>query len=534
MDVRDAGIANIILDVRDDGIYLIIEKESPEDVVHRNKILVWIEDYQIKDVNFPMLNKVLSGDDLYIEEKISSNTDINMADETADVTINNNEHEAQLTLRPPGFNGKKLMPDELREILHSAGVVHGIDENALDILLVRQLYNTPQVVAKATLPAKGEDGHLVYHFKKDQTKQPKLMEDGSVDFHSIDFFEPAYKGQLLVESKPPTPGISGISVTGKEILPDKGKEAPLILDGKNTVFNDDKTELYADASGHIIYHNTGRIEISPVLEIPTDVGTATGDVDFNGTVIVLGGMKTGYSISATGDVEVKGVVEGATIVSQGDVVLHQGVQGLNRARIVAEGDILLSFAENTHLEAGGNISGNALVNCVVKCFGSLRLEGKKGALVGGKIYVNRDVVVNSLGSPMARLTELNVGNMPDVIEDVTRINEELETLKTQHEQLTQIIQRLIELRNKNELSKQKRDALITSIHQRSYTREKMEEATNQLEVLLPQVKTSAAGVKVTETFYIGVHITIGYCHYYNDEVRGPSQIYVVDDSIVVR
>ena len=54
----------------------------------------------------------------------------------------------------------------------------------------------------------------------------------------------------------------------------------------------------------------------PVLEISGDVGPATGNINFVGSM-VKGNVKSGFVITADGDVEVYGIVEAAKVEAGG-------------------------------------------------------------------------------------------------------------------------------------------------------------------------------------------------------------------------
>ena len=78
--------------------------------------------------------------------------------------------------------------------------------------------------------------------------------------------------------------------------------------------------------------------VSNQYEVPADVGASTGDIDYDGSVVVKGNVLTGYTIKATGDIIVNGVVEGAKLVTAGKIVLKRGIQGKGQASLEAGGD----------------------------------------------------------------------------------------------------------------------------------------------------------------------------------------------------
>ena len=87
-----------------------------------------------------------------------------------------------------------------------------------------------------------------------------------------------------------------------------------------------------------------KIFVSDVYDVPDDVDNSTGDIEFNGSVVVHGNVRTGFCIKCGGNIEVYGVVEGADLDAGGDIILHRGVQGMSRCQIHAV-DVALSFAD---------------------------------------------------------------------------------------------------------------------------------------------------------------------------------------------
>ena len=142
-------------------------------------------------------------------------------DESAAVTIDTNHLIAEITLFPP-CEGRSLMSrDELIGELVRAGVKYGLQEDTLNALMAERVFCTPIELAKATLPIEGKDAKITYHFNTDLTAKPKMLEDGSVDFHTLDTICPVRAGDLLAELEPAVQGRPGIDVCGKPIRPTK-------------------------------------------------------------------------------------------------------------------------------------------------------------------------------------------------------------------------------------------------------------------------------------------------------------------------
>lgn len=104
-------------------------------------------------------------------------------------------------------------------------------------------------------------------------------------------------------------------------------------------------EMYADCAGNVTLVND-TVFVSNVYEVPADVGTSTGDIDYDGSVEVRGNVLTGYTVKATGDITVNGAVEGATLISGGKIVHKAWNARHGKRRYEGRGDIISNFIES--------------------------------------------------------------------------------------------------------------------------------------------------------------------------------------------
>ena len=71
-----------------------------------------------------------------------------------------------------------------------------------------------------------------------------------------------------------------------------------------------------------------------------NIDNSTGNINFNGNVIIKEDILNGFALKTTGSVEIKGAVEGGFIQCDGDVLVRQGIQGYNRL-VIDIGEIYL-------------------------------------------------------------------------------------------------------------------------------------------------------------------------------------------------
>jgi hypothetical protein len=217
------------------------------------------------------------------------------------------------------------------------------------------------------------------------------------------------KGTKLAELTPADRGKQGLSVLGNPLLPKKVKTMHLRC-GRNIRMSDNKCVLYAEVSGYVTLVDD-MVMLSDIYRVPANVDASTGDINFDGTVEVAGNVNTGYSIEATGDIIVNGVVEGASLKAGGNIVIKRGMQGMERGELQAGGNITAKFLENCKVKCEGGLKADAVLHSEVNCKDAVAVRGKKGLINGGYVKTYGSIHATSIGSTMGSSTKVEV--LPD-------------------------------------------------------------------------------------------------------------------------
>ena len=142
--------------------------------------------------------------------------------------------------------------------------------------------------------------------------------------------------------------------------------------------SEDGLRLYSEVSGHVSLTD-GRVFVSDTYEVAADVDSSTGDIDYEGNVVVRGNVITGFTVKAKGDIEVYGVVEGAYIEAEGQIILRRGMQGMNKGILKANGNIITKFIENAEVIAGGYINTDSIMHSKVSAKGDIVVGGDEAS-----------------------------------------------------------------------------------------------------------------------------------------------------------
>ncbi len=363
----------------------------------------------------------------------------------------------QATVEIDAQHADKWSPDSLRRHIMSENIVYGIDEEAIKEIFDKGIFNQPVVIANGTPPQRGKDGSIRYHIDVHCLRgRPRILKSGKANHRELGLFQPVQEGQLLAERVAPTRGTPGRDVYGNEIPALDGKEAKL-TGGKNTRISQDGNRLEAAIEG-CLAGTPEKMEVLPTLNINGDVDYRTGNINSKVAVIVNGSVLPDFSVKSSEDVNVVGLVDGATIVSGGKIAINGGIQGGGRALLVADKGILTRFANDATLKSKGDIVIHGPVtHCRIETQGHLIAQGGKGVILGGEVRANHGVTADTIGSEMGVKTVVVVGpQLAEVNEKILQLGQRLDTLRPNYTKISRLMNVLAALkRKKGQLPQQK-------------------------------------------------------------------------------
>lgn len=417
----DTGTALRLVPATDNGKAAIDVQELIE-YLTVNKVPFQLKELgaAVSNLNEEKLLKLSMQRCLPIQEKIHvSITDMNMS--------------VVCSFVPPSNDGKRLDKNDILTSLSQKKVIYGIDEEVINAFLESPVYMEDIVMAKGVEPRHGTDARIEYYFNTDLKARPTLNEDGSVDFFNLNIINHCEKDELLARLYPEDRGDEGCDVLGNRIKPRTVKH-DILRFGKNIRQSEDKTELYAMGSGSVTLVE-GRVFVSTTMEVE-NVDTATGNIHFDGDVIVNGNVCSNFSVQASGNVEVRGVVEGADIEAGGNITIARGMNGMSKGTLRAKGNIIAKFIENATAQANGYVEAGSLMHSQIMAGTEVHVDGRRGFISGGHVSATSLVSGKILGSEMGTDTVIEVGISPVVKK---RYKELLE----QEEEDSRIIERAV-------------------------------------------------------------------------------------------
>ncbi len=305
------------------------------------------------------------------------------------------EYEASVKITPR-LGEDDFGPDDLKKYLKDSGIVFGVLDEVIQWTFKESKFDQPMLVARGEPPVDATNGELKLYF--DTEIKPKFDNDGNVNFKELNLIQNVRKGDKLAEVTEPVPGTEGKTIYGATVAPGEGTK-PDLPTGDNTLRSPENPDLLlADIDGTV--KKTGEnVSVDPVFEVKGDIDYSVGNIDFIGAVVINGDVKSGFTVKATGDVEVNGIVEDAVIESQGNVLLKMGFIGHGEGKISAKGNVSARYCVNQQIVCQGDINiGEYFMHSNVIAGGKLIVTEKKGLIVGGEYCAFKGIEANIIGN----------------------------------------------------------------------------------------------------------------------------------------
>lgn len=344
----------------------------------------------------------------------------------------------------------------LKALAEEIGLTVAEDVEALLLDAVHQFNAQPRdlriVVAQGVRPQHGGDGNIewvdgyappsVALTDDDPQPQPQADDgnDDPIDFYAQSAFHTVGETVHVATLIRPTPGVPGFDVFGQRIPPRAGRPHPLrphpsieiAPDGR--VFTVNAGLLSADRF-HIVVH--------PVLRVDDSVDFSTGNIDFDGSVMIHGGVRGKFKVDCTGDLIIAGLVEAAHIRCGGQLRAEGGMAGREIGTLEIARDTVARYLVGVSGRIGGALAvKREVINCRLDVAGNLELRG--GDLIGSQANIQGAVHIGTLGSDAGVATTLRLGYVPELTEQLNKMHELLPRLTEHVEQLRQQLREINE------------------------------------------------------------------------------------------
>ncbi|HMI88906.1 MAG TPA: FapA family protein, partial [Polyangiaceae bacterium] len=394
--------------------------------------------------------------------------------------------------------GEREGAAELDASLKAAGIVHGIDPIAYAVLItaLASEQSAPELeIARGTAAGSARDGHFEPAFHPGL--QPgHVREDGTVDFHDRELLKPVSRGEVLGRVYPPGEGPSGLRVDGVAIAAKQGRaHAPELGAGAELLADN---RVLATRTGVVIYVEGRSIDVGTRYEHKGNVDLRVGDLSMEGSLVVRGDVERGFSVRASGDLEIKGDVDGGSARAGANLKIAGTVRGSEGSIVSSGGDLHARHVERARLDSGGILE---LTDAVNSALSAVTIRADR-SLRGGHAAVEVGLVTRDAGTPTALVDTVLEAGAPreDRAADACAT---LETAKAQRIVARRMLGMRASLGHRAEPGKLARGLAAVQSHVIARKIQRVERIAG----LLP-----LAFIEVQGTAYPGVHVRIGDAH----------------------
>jgi uncharacterized protein len=302
--------------------------------------------------------------------------------------------------------GAAIEPAQFDNELQRSGVVSGIVPEHYD--RIKQGLIDPEFTCDEVLFATGtaaEDGfgaRLELNFAEG-IQAGHVRDDGTFDYYERELLKPVRCGDVLGSVHPATVGVAGQRVDGATSAPKPGAELAEELRSGVALGSDQLVR--AARNGVVLYKARQALDVVDhhVHQGPVDLHS--GNLRMQGSIAIRGDVKRPFSVAATGDIEISGNVDAASVRAGGRVHVRGGVRGGEGAAVSAEGDLTVMHAEAAELHSGGQLRIQDAINSEL----SAAQIFATGKLRGGSAVAESQVVVREAGATNGVDTQLTAG-----------------------------------------------------------------------------------------------------------------------------
>jgi uncharacterized protein (DUF342 family) len=139
-------------------------------------------------------------------------------------------------------------------------------------------------------------------------------------------------------------------------------------------------------------------------------------------------LRDKFCVRAQGEVQIRGLVESADLESDKSITLSRGMAGKERGSIKSKLDFSAGYLEGVKGLVGENLNiKSEITNSFLTVGGQIMAE--HAAVRGGQISASKGASIGSIGSVQNVETEIVIGSLPEIEEQIRTIDAFLEKIE---------------------------------------------------------------------------------------------------------
>lgn len=299
------------------------------------------------------------------------------------------------------------------QVMESQSIRHGLDIEAIDAFYqaladgeVRVGYQACIARCTQSKPPLGDRIELTVEPDPPVVLEEDPAEDDDesrVDFKDSGRILTIVVGEVVAHLTLGKAGCEGMSVTGA-VLPFSDEEVITDVLGEGVALDPDGRTIRSTKPGRAaIFENV--LNVLQVYEVDSDVDFSTGNIRFDGHVIIRGSVLDEFEIECK-SLEVEGPVGAATLFVESDAILSGGINGNGKCRLFIGGRCEVKYVNQVSAHIGGDlVVERGITNSEIVCWGTLSAS----RVVGGKSSARMGYLIEDLGSDLGVVTVVAPG-----------------------------------------------------------------------------------------------------------------------------
>jgi uncharacterized protein (DUF342 family) len=262
-----------------------------------------------------------------------------------------------------------------------------------------------------------------------EKKAGKMLHDGRMDFKEVGSIIEVVKEQEILKKNPAEKPVNGFTIYGETIEAVMEKRDGY-LKGDNIVQSLHDETIYLSGIDGCVNVENKKVSVLPYAIIKGNVDYESGNIDFNGSVLIKGSIMPGFSVKAKGNIIVEKNVDDAHVEATGDIQVKAGITGKGATKVIAGGKLKTLYILNSNVEAVDEIEvEDSIINCKVFSNDRISVTDKHGKIMGSDVTARHEIIVNAAGSPQENTTVLTVGKSLFVEREMAEIRKEMNIVR---------------------------------------------------------------------------------------------------------
>ncbi len=358
------------------------------------------------------------------------------------------------------------------------------------------------VVATGEPADNGKDEEFVW----DPSFQKSAVDwqgDDAVNYYNLNSIVTVDKDETIGTLSPLVEARSGVDVYGAPILPTK---TPCLMELDSTIRrgDDDPRRILANVAGRVAVDGF-KLAIREVYMVSGDVDFSTGNIDSTTDVNIEGGVPDRFEVRSAKSITVRGVIEAAQVVAEGDITVGGGIVGRNEGHVRAGGCLVAKFCSDADVESCGDLMiTKQIMQSRVRI--EHRLIASRAAIIGGYTYAGDEIDVGVLGSESNTPTRVFVGVRPDKLLEHAALESKIQARRKAGAQIREKVQPLLD--NLKRLTSQQREQATELM----FKAEEADCTADEEQERFDEMFTSSHGaprIRIAGTIYARVTVSFG-------------------------